>query len=341
MSVRRGEIILSIVVPVFNEKDSIEVFVRKILPILESVNVCYEIIFVDDGSTDNTSAVVLKVAKLDPQVRLIRLTRNFGKEAALTAGLDAATGAAVIPIDVDLQDPPELIPQFVELWEKGYDVVYGLRSDRTDDSPVKRGTSHLFYWLFNRISAVKLEPDVGDFRLMSRRAVEATLLLREKNRFMKGIFSWVGFRAVGVPYRRTARQYGVTKFTYWKLWNFAIDGITGFSTVPLRVWTYVGLSVAGSAFVYIMIIFSQILTSGVRVPGYASLMVVVLVLGATQLISLGFIGEYLGRLYIEAKCRPLYVVDEEESYSKERRSHFKTTCEIKDANIPISFHQKT
>lgn len=311
MSGRRMDIVLSIIVPVFNESDSIEIFIKTISPILESINVMYEIIFIDDGSTDNTSGVVLKLAQSDPQVRLIRLTRNFGKEAALTAGLDTAMGAAVIPMDVDLQDPPELIPRFVELWNKGYDVVYGQRSDRTEDSPVKRGTSYLFYWFFNRISAVKLEPDVGDFRLMSRRAVEATLLLREKNRFMKGIFSWVGFRSVGVPYRRCARQYGVTKFTYWKLWNFAIDGITGFSTAPLRVWTYVGLSVACSAFVYIMIIFSQILISGVRVPGYASLMVVVLVLGATQLISLGFIGEYLGRLYIETKHRPLYIIEEE------------------------------
>lgn len=216
----------------------------------------------------------------------------------------------MIPMDVDLQDPPELIVDFVTLWRAGYDVVFGQRVSRIADSGAKRSSAGLFYWLFNRLSSLKIEPNVGDYRLMNRAAVEATLRLRERNRFMKGIFAWVGFRAVGVPYARPPRAAGTTKFNYWKLWNFALDGLTSFSTVPLRVWTYVGAGVALGAIGYTLVIILQRLIFGREVPGYASLMVVMLMLGAVQLVSLGVIGEYLGRLYIESKQRPLYLVRE-------------------------------
>lgn len=303
---------LSIVVPVLNEEDAIGLFLDRITGVLRSMDdIGYEIIFVDDGSTDGTSLAVQAAHERDPSVCLVRLTRNFGKEAALTAGLEASSGDAVIPMDVDLQDPPELIVDFVRLWREGYDVVFGQRTDRGSDTVAKSGSAGLFYSLFNRLSSLKIEPNVGDFRLMSRAAVEATLLLRERNRFMKGIFAWVGFRSIGVPYARPARSVGSSRFNYWKLWNFALDGLTSFSTVPLRVWTYVGGTVALVSILYTVTIILQTLFLGRDVPGYASLMAVVLMLGAVQLISLGIIGEYLGRLYIESKQRPIYLVSEQ------------------------------
>lgn len=303
---------LSVVVPVLNEEDAIGLFLEKVIPIIQDIDrLEYEIIFVDDGSTDRTSQVLHQVHAANPEVCMVRLSRNFGKEAALTAGLEAATGDAVIPMDVDLQDPPELIARFVQLWREGYDVVYGQRSDRASDTAAKSGSAGLFYSLFNRLSSLKIEPNVGDFRLMSRPALQATLRLRERNRFMKGIFAWVGFQSIGVPYTRPARAIGTSKFNYWKLWNFALDGLTSFSTVPLRVWTYVGGIVAVFSVIYTITIILQTLFFGRDVPGYASLMAVVLMLGAVQLISLGIIGEYLGRLYIESKQRPIYVVREQ------------------------------
>ena len=303
---------LSVVVPVLNEEDAIGLFLEKVIPIIQDIDrLEYEIIFVDDGSTDRTSQVLHQVHAANPAVCMVRLSRNFGKEAALTAGLEAATGDAVIPMDVDLQDPPELIARFVQLWREGYDVVYGQRSDRASDTAAKSGSAGLFYSLFNRLSSLKIEPNVGDFRLMSRPALQATLRLRERNRFMKGIFAWVGFQSIGVPYTRPARAVGTSKFNYWKLWNFALDGLTSFSTVPLRVWTYVGGIVAVFSVIYTITIILQTLFFGRDVPGYASLMAVVLMLGAVQLISLGIIGEYLGRLYIESKQRPIYVVREQ------------------------------
>lgn len=312
---------LSIVVPVLNEEDAIELFLCKIVQVIESIGTIeYEIIFVDDGSTDATSQVVQDAHAQNPAVGLVRLSRNFGKEAALTAGLEAASGDAAIPMDVDLQDPPELIVDFVRLWRAGYDVVYGQRVDRATDTKTKSGSAGLFYSLFNRLSSLKIEPNVGDFRLMSRPALEATLQLRERNRFMKGIFAWVGFKSVGVPYARPSRAVGTTKFNYWKLWNFALDGLTSFSTVPLRVWTYVGGLVAIISALYTIVIILQTLFFGRDVPGYASLMAVVLMLGAVQLISLGIIGEYLGRLYIESKQRPIYLISEQLGIARNREA---------------------
>lgn len=218
---------LSIVVPVLNEETAIDLFLRKTLKVISSIDgLDYEIIFVDDGSTDSTSRAVLDARSRDPRICLVRLSRNFGKEAALTAGLAAASGDAVVPMDVDLQDPPELIADFVRLWRMGHDVVYGQRIDRLSDTRAKSGSAGLFYSLFNRLSSLRIEPNVGDFRLMTRPTVEATLRLRERNRFMKGIFAWVGFKSVGVPYARPSRAVGTTKFNYWKLWNFALDGLT-------------------------------------------------------------------------------------------------------------------
>lgn len=301
---------LSIVVPAFNEEDAVLVFLDRVVPVLEKLSLLFEIIFVDDGSKDRTVDVVSSARDHYPMVRLVVLSRNFGKEAALTAGLDAAVGDAVIPMDIDLQDPPELISEFVALWRAGYDVVYGQRMSRDSDTLLKKTSASMFYRLFNSLSSVKMEQNVGDFRLMNRPALEATLKLRERNRFMKGIFAWVGFRAVGVPYARPPRVAGQTKFNYWKLWNFALDGVTGFSTVPLRVWSYIGLIVAVSAIIYTVVIVAKTTLFGTHVPGYASLMVVILLLGAVQLLSLGIMGEYVGRLYIEVKERPIYLVRE-------------------------------
>ena len=297
-------------VPVFNEEEAVPVFLTTIRPVLETLGLTHEIVFVDDGSCDRTVEILRMQAVSDPVIRLVRLSRNFGKEAALTAGLDHARGDAVITIDVDLQDPPAMIADFVRLWQEGYDVVYGQRIDRASDTAPKRATAGLFYWVFNQVSTQPIEPNAGDFRLMSRPVVEATRLLRERNRFMKGLFAWVGYRSIGVPYTRTPRAAGVTKFNYWKLWNFALDGVTSFSTAPLRIWTYVGISIALLAVIYMAVILFQTLIFGRDVPGYASLMMVILMLGAVQIVSLGIMGEYIGRLYMEAKRRPVYLVQE-------------------------------
>ncbi len=301
---------LSLIVPLFNEEESIAIFLENVRPIIRRLNLNTEVIFIDDGSTDRTYEVVCAEACLDASIKLVRFSRNFGKEAALTAGLDLSIGSAVIPMDADLQDPPELIEEFIRLWREGFDVVIGQRTKRDSDGSVKRATSGWFYRIFNAVSEQRIEPNAGDFRLMSRRVVDATLKLRERNRFMKGMFAWAGFRAVSVPYSRPARAAGQTKFNYWKLWNFALDGITSFSTAPLKIWTYIGMAVAVFALIYMLVIFIQTLVFGNNVPGYASLMVVVLLLGAVQLLSLGIIGEYLGRLYVEAKQRPIYLVSE-------------------------------
>ncbi|MCB9948253.1 MAG: glycosyltransferase family 2 protein [Rhodospirillaceae bacterium] len=299
---------LSIVVPMYNEAPVIDAFFARVLPILAGLVRDYEILCVNDGSGDGTLEVLLAHHECNPHVKIIDLARNFGKEQALTAGLDAARGDAVIPMDADLQDPPELIATFLAKWREGFDVVYGVRESRDSDSLAKRSTARMFYRLFNRLTEVRIPENTGDFRLMDRRVVAALRRLPERNRFMKGLFSWVGFRQVGVPYRREPRAAGQTKWSYWRLWNFALDGITSFSTVPLRLWSYAGAAVALFAFLYAAFLVVRTIVSGVDVPGYASLMVVILFLGGVQLISLGVIGEYLGRLYREAKGRPTYLV---------------------------------
>ncbi len=310
---------LSLVVPVLNEEPAIPLFLDTITPLLDDLGLSWEILFIDDGSTDGTVAVITGRQHRDGRIKLIELTRNFGKEAALTAGLDWSTGDAVIPMDVDLQDPPELIAEFVRRWQEGYDIVFGQRVARDADTGTKRMTAGMFYRLFNAMADRPIDTNAGDYRLMSRAVVEDTLKLRERNRFMKGLFAWVGYRSVAVPYERPARAAGTTKFNYWKLWNFALDGITSFSTVPLKIWTYVGIAVALGAIAFTIFLTGRTLLFGRDVPGYASLMVVVLVLGAVQLVSLGIIGEYLGRLYMEVKQRPIYLVREAVGFDLQAR----------------------
>jgi glycosyltransferase involved in cell wall biosynthesis len=303
---------IGIVVPVFNEADAIEPFYRALLPVLGQLGCHAEILFIDDGSTDETRAAVRQLQESDARVRLVGLSRNFGKEAALSAGLDRIETDVVIPIDVDLQDPPDLIPTLVERWYEGFDVVHAVRNDRTSDTLMKRLTATAYYRFHNAISHDQLPHGVGDFRLIDRRVVYALRRLPERNRFMKGLFAWVGFRSVAVPYVRAPRHSGSTKLPWRHLWRLALDGITGFSTLPLRIWTYVGVAIALLAFAYSILIILRTLIAGIDVPGYASLIVAILFLGGIQLISLGIIGEYLGRLFIEAKQRPIYLVDEED-----------------------------
>lgn len=297
---------ISLVVPVFNEEDAIPIFyqaVRKELPEYE-----VEIVFINDGSKDSTESIINALAVSDPLVKPLSFTRNFGKEPALFAGLEHATGDAVIPIDVDLQDPIEVIPQLIAKWQEGADVVLAKRTDRSTDGHMKRKTAEWFYRLHNKISSPKIEENVGDFRLMSRETVEHIKLLAERNLFMKGILSWVGGRVGVVEYTRAERVAGTTKFNGWKLWNLALEGITSFSTFPLRMWTYIGLMVAGLAFVYGAWMIFDTMVFGNPVRGYPSLLVSILFLGGIQLIGIGVLGEYIGRIYIETKQRPRYLL---------------------------------
>lgn len=251
---------------------------------------------------------LIAIAATDSRLHIIELSRNFGKEAALTAGIDAATGDAVIPIDADLQDPPEIIPELIKNWLGGAEVVLARRVDRSSDSFLKRKTAAIFYQLHNRISSIKIPENVGDFRLMDRIAVDTLKKLPEHHRFMKGLFGWVGFKTVTIDYVRPPRKAGATKFSGWKLWNFAIEGITGFSTAPLKFWTYFGGFGALMTLIYAIFIIVRTLIRGIDIPGYASLLVAVLFFGSLQLISLGMLGEYIGRIYMETKNRPLYVI---------------------------------
>jgi glycosyltransferase involved in cell wall biosynthesis len=280
----------------------------RLFEVLARLRVNWEIVCVDDGSRDETLRELLRRSGLDRRIKVIALARNFGKEAALTAGIDAASGSMVVPIDADLQDPPELIERFVELWEEGFDVVYGVRSDRSADATLKRLTALSFYRVFNVISDLPIPASTGDFRLMDRKVVDAVKLMPERNRFMKGLFAWVGFRQIGVPYVRPKRVAGTTTWGYLRLWKFALDGITSFSTAPLRVWTGLGLIAALLAMIAAVALILRTLILGRDVPGYASLMVVVLMSFAVQMIAFGVLGEYVGRLYQEVKGRPIYIV---------------------------------
>jgi glycosyltransferase involved in cell wall biosynthesis len=305
---------LSLIIPVKDEEEAIPVFLARVVPILEALGDAsarsFELLFVDDGSSDRTLEVLRRAAVRDPRVRALSLSRNFGKEAALSAGLDHARGLAVMPIDVDLQDPPQAIAPMIAKWREGFDVVYGVRDNRESDSLPKRLTADLYYRAHNWLSSDKIPEHAGDFRLLDRKVVEVIRTMPERNRFMKGLFAWAGFRSAAVLYHREDRTIGKTKYNYWKLWTLAIDGITSASTVPLRVWSYVGGAVALGALGYAIFIIVRTLTSGVQVPGYASLMVAILFLGGLQLLSLGVLGEYVGRILTEVKHRPLYVLRE-------------------------------
>lgn len=299
---------LSIVCPFYNEQAAVPLFFDRIIPILEAAGESFEILCVNDGSHDATLKALLDAQRQQPNIRIIDLSRNFGKEAALSAALDFAIGDAVIPIDADLQDPPEVIPTMIEKWKQGYDQVLAKRSDRNSDSWTKRTSASLFYWLHNKIANIPLPEDVGDFRLMDRKVVDAIKQLPERTRFMKGLFCWVGFRTTTIEYIREQRQTGRSKFGNWRLWNLALEGITSFSTAPLRMCTYVGLFVAILSFFLGLNVIRRTLIYGIELPGYASLMTVVLFLGGIQLIAIGVVGEYLGRIFSEAKGRPLYIV---------------------------------
>ena len=303
---------ISLVVPVYNEEDAIRFFYSAVRnkDFLKPYSI--EIVFVDDGSTDFTAVLMKEMAQEDSLVKNIFFTRNFGKEAALFAGLAEASGEVVIPIDVDLQDPLEVIPQMIERWQAGADMVLAKRTDRSSDGHLKRKTAEWFYRLHNKISSPKIEENVGDFRLMSRDVVESIRLLPERNLFMKGILSWVGGKTEIVEYTRAERVAGTTKFNGWKLWNLALEGITSFSTFPLRMWTYIGFFVASLSFLYGVWMVVDKLIWGNPVAGYPSILVSILFLGGVQLIGIGVLGEYIGRIYIETKGRPRYIISKKE-----------------------------
>lgn len=303
-----GFVELSLVAPMYNEEDGIDLFLSTVVPILESVTPDYEIICVNDGSSDRTFEKLVEAHSKNPRVKVVNLSRNFGKDLALSAGLDYASGLGVIPIDSDLQDPPELIPELVARWREGFDMVLAMRSDRGSDSFIKRTTANYFYKLVGRIGDVKIPPNVGDFRLIDRRVLGALALMPERTRFMKGIFAWLGFKQTTVTYARAARAAGTTKFRYWRLWNFALEGIASFTTLPLRVWSYFGFFVSLVAILYTAVVILRVLIFGIDVPGYASVMAAVLFFSGVNLMGLGIIGEYLGRVFIEVKQRPIYIV---------------------------------
>ncbi|MDU5473794.1 glycosyltransferase family 2 protein [Pantoea sp.] len=299
---------ISLVVPVFNEEEAIPLFYQEVRGFNAFAEHEVEIVFINDGSTDSTEAVILLFEKTDSLIKYVTFTRNFGKEPALFAGLECATGDVVIPIDVDLQDPIKVIPELIEKWKDGADVVLAKRVDRSSDSRMKRVTAEWFYKLHNKISSPKIEENVGDFRLMSRCVVENIKQLQERNLFMKGVLSWVGGKTAVVEYIRADRVAGKTKFNGWKLWNLALEGITSFSTFPLRMWTYIGFFVAALSFVYGLWMIADKLIWGNPVAGYPSILVSILFLGGVQLIGIGVLGEYIGRIYIETKKRPRYII---------------------------------
>lgn len=308
---RRDDWMLSLIVPVMNEQDNIGPFLEAVWQALGDKIPNLEVLFVDDGSRDLTLQRLREAAQADSRVRYVSFSRNFGKEVAMTAGIDHARGDAIVPIDVDLQHPPATVLEFVRLWrDEGYDMVYGIRHEDNDETAAKKATSGLFYRVFNKVAHTEIPPSAGDFRLLDRRVVEAMKQLPERNRFMKGLYSWVGFRSVGIPYQQPPRLIGKSRFNYWKLWNFALDGLVSFSTWPLRVWSYIGAVVSLLSFIYIAIIVAKTLLFGSDTPGYASVMSAVLFFGGMQLLSMGVLGEYVARLFVESKQRPLYLVAE-------------------------------
>jgi glycosyltransferase involved in cell wall biosynthesis len=299
---------LSLVVPIHNESAGLEAFFARVIPVLDHLGCTSEIICVDDGSDDGGLERLLGMRERMPNLKVLSLSRNFGKDIALSAGFEHVSGAAAVPIDADLQDPPELIPQMVAKWREGFDVVYATRARRGGESILRRFSARYFYRIFDRITDIPIPADTGDFRLLDRRVVNVLVRLPERTRFMKGLFAWVGFRQTAVIYDRPERHAGLTKWTYWRLWNFALDAITSFSSVPLKIWSYVGVVVSIFAFLYALFLAGLTIIRGVVVPGYASIMVAVLFLGGVQLITLGIIGEYLARMYNEIKGRPLYLL---------------------------------
>jgi glycosyltransferase involved in cell wall biosynthesis len=302
--------LISIVVPVFNEQAVVPEFHQAMTEVLAEQPFDFEIVYVNDGSTDNTLDRINVLRQQDKSITLIDLSRNFGKEIALTAGLHKSAGDAVVVIDADLQDPPELIPELIAEWQNGYDVVYAQRTHRKGESILKRTTAHFFYRIIQRVNKVEIPKDTGDFRILSRRAVNALNSFGEQHRLMKGLFAWIGYKQKAVRYQRDVRHAGKTKWNYWRLWNLALDGITSFTIAPLKISTYLGLLTATSAFAYGIYMIVDTLLYGNPVPGYPSLIVIILMLGGAQLVAIGILGEYLGRIFNETKRRPLYFINE-------------------------------
>lgn len=301
--------LVSVIVPVFNEEEVLHAFHQRLCGVLSSVRkVQWEILYVNDGSTDRTLNQILGFMAEDPRVQVVDFSRNFGKEAAVTAGIDHANGDAAIFIDADLQDPPELIPVLVGHWQNGYDVVNMKRDSRAGESWVKRRTAQAFYSIMGHLGPVTMPENVGDFRLLSRRALDALGRMPERNRMMKGMFAWIGFAVKEVPFHRDARDAGTTKWNYLRLWNLAMEGITSFTVAPLKAASVAGILISLAAFLYGAVVIAKTLVWGDPVPGYPSLMVAVLFLGGLQLLSIGIVGEYLGRVFLETKNRPLYLV---------------------------------
>lgn len=311
--------LISLVVPMYNEEETIDELFATLDEVLCNSFFSYEVICVNDGSSDNTLSILKKHAGENSNIKVISFSRNFGKEPAMTAALDFAQGDAVIPIDADLQDPPEFINEMVRLWfEDGFDVVNARRASRSSDGLFKRMTAGWFYKVFNTISEFPIPENVGDYRLMDRRVIDVIKQLPEKDRFMKGIYAWVGFNSTSIDFVRPERSQGETSFNYWKLWNFALTGITSFTTIPIRLGTYFGLLVSLFSFIYGSVIVCKTVLFGIDVPGYASTLISVLFLGGVQMIFLGMLGEYIGRIYKEVKNRPIYVVDEEIGFDKNK-----------------------
>jgi len=308
-STERRTTLLSLVVPFYNEEETIGTFFTTVITELESIaSINFEIVCVNDGSRDNTLPLLIEKANQDGRIIVLDLTRNFGKEAAMSAAIAEASGDIIIPFDADLQDPPKFICKLIDKWREGYDVVLAKRSSRESDSYLKKSSAAWFYRLHNLVSDIEIPENVGDFRLFTREVAEAINSLPESRRFMKGLFAWVGFRTATIEYEREPRFAGTTKFTGWKLWNFAMEGFTSFGTSPLRIWTYVGTAVAILAIHYATFLILRTLISGIAVPGYASILTAVLMLGGIQLIGIGVLGEYIGRTYVESKRRPVYMV---------------------------------
>ncbi|MCD0278699.1 glycosyltransferase family 2 protein [Xanthomonas melonis] len=306
----RSAALLSVLIPVHDEQDGLLVFHQRLRHAVQSLGLEVELLYVDDGSGDGSASILRQLGREDPRVGVLTLSRNFGKEIAMAAGLDHVRGDAVVIIDADLQDPPELIGQMVAAWRQGYDQVEMKRSVRDGETALKRGTAHLFYRVIGRLSTVPISPDVGDFRLLSRRAIDSMRQLGECNRFTKGLYAWIGYPKLQITYRRAPRHAGHSKWNYWRLWNFALEGITSFTIAPLKVASYAGVLCALLAFVYAGVVVIKTLLLGDTVHGYPSLMVALMLLGGAQLLCLGVLGEYLGRMFIETKHRPLYLVSE-------------------------------
>lgn len=312
----RDKEVCSVVIPVFNEEDNLELLHRRLSKVLQHSCEDYEIILVDDGSRDNSLQVIMRLRKSNPRVKVISFSRNFGHQMAITAGIDYSSGDAVIVMDADLQDPPEVVPQLIEKWREGYDTVYAIRESRKDPI-LKRAIAFVFYRLFNRISEVDVPVDAGDFRLMSRRVVDILRTMPERNRYLRGLASWVGFSQASISYARDERSRGERKYTVWQSARLAVDGITSFSHFPLRFVTQLGLAVSLAGFLYGAIIIILGLFFGRVVPGWTTLMAAVIFLGGIQLIVIGVVGEYIGRIYVEVQRRPLYLIKQKIGFSEE------------------------